>query len=56
MAVRHLYREGDYVLVRSRETRKQKTHAMGPFTFKEYLGECGVNAEVVKLGSGKIRE
>ena len=24
--------------------------------FRKYLGECGVNAEVVQLGSGKIRE
>ena len=54
--VKRLYHEGDYMLVRSRETGKQKICAVGPFVFKKYIGECGVNAEVVQLGSGKIRE
>ena len=54
--VRHLYHEGDYLLVRSRETGKHKTRAVGQFVFKKYVGECGVNTEVVQLASGKIRE
>lgn len=56
LAVRHMYREGDYVLVRARTTGKQKARAVGPFVFKRYLGERGVNAEVVELGNGKSRE
>ena len=44
------------MLVRSMEIGKQKTRAVGPFMFKNYIGECGVNAEVVQLGSGKIRK
>ena len=54
--VKHLYCKGNYVLVWSRETRKQKTRAVGWFVFKKYIGECRVNAEVVQLGSGKIKE
>ena len=54
--MKHLYHEGDYILVRSREIGKQKTSAVGPFVFRKYIGERGVNAEVVQLGSGKIRE
>ena len=54
--VKHLYHEGHYVLVWSRETRKWKTRAVGPFVFRKYIGERGENAEVVQLGSGKIRE
>ena len=42
------------MLVQSREIGKQKTCAVGPFVFRKYIGECGVNAEVVQLGSGKI--
>ena len=56
MAVKHLYCEGDYVLVWSREIGKQKTRVVRPFVFRKYIGERGVNAEVVQLGSGKIRE
>ena len=56
MVVRHLCHEGDYVLVRSREIGKQKTRAVGPFVFNKYIGECGVNSEVVQLRSGKIRK
>ena len=54
--VDHLYYKGDYILVWSRKTGKQKTCAVGPFMFTKYIGERGVNAEVVQLGSGKIRE
>ena len=56
LVVSHPYHEGDYVLVRSRETGKQKTHAVGPFVFRKYLGEYGMSAEVVQLGKGKIRQ
>ena len=56
MVVRHLYREGDYMLVQSREIRKQKICAVGPFVFGKYIGEHRVNAEVVQLGIGKIRK
>ena len=51
-----LYHEEDYVLVQSRETGKQKTHALGPFVFRKYIGERGMNAEIVQLGSGKTKE
>ena len=44
------------MLVRSWETGKQKTHAVGPFVFRKYIGKRGVNAEVDQLGSGKIKE
>ena len=44
------------MLVYSREIGKQKTCAVRPFMFRKYIGERGVNAEVVQLGSGKIRE
>ena len=54
--MRHLYRERDYVLVQSRETGKQTTHAVGAFVFRKYIGERKVNAEVFQLESGKIRE
>ena len=47
LAVRHLFREGDYVLLRSREQGKLKTRAVGPYIFKGYLGWRGVNAAVV---------
>lgn len=42
------------MLVQSREIRKQKICAVGPFVFGKYIGEHRVNAEVVQLGSGKI--
>ena len=50
----HLYRERNYVLVRFRETGKQKTRAVGLFVFRKYIGECGVNAEVVQLGVARL--
>ena len=47
LGVRHLFREGDYVLLRSREQGKLKNRAVGPYIFKGYLGWRGVNAAVV---------
>ena len=53
--VRFVFRNGDPVLLRSREIGKLKSRATGPFTFGHYVGTRKVNAVIYSM-EGKARE